>query len=256
MWRKTKTIALFAALEAVRGRLVVLLLVTLVAGFLFAELAGAAAVTESTSIKIAFLAAFLRATAVFLTSLFVVTSIARELADKGADLVLSLALPRYVYYCGKGLGYALVALVTAAVFGVVMAFYAPANQALLWTASLFCELMIIAALSLLCMFTFAQVTSALSAVAAFYLLARVIDAIQLMSHGPLVDPNAWSQKLIAAMVDGVAYLLPELYRYTSSDWLVYHTGNFVALMPILAQTVIYLTVLGAAGLFDLYRKNF
>ncbi|MGQ0657840.1 MAG: hypothetical protein ACT4NU_07065 [Chromatiales bacterium] len=256
MWHKAGTIAIFTALEAVRGRLLVLLAVTVVIAFLLAEVAAAAAVTESGAIRIAFLAAFLRAAGVFLIGLFVASSVARELADKGADLVLSLALPRHVYYCGKVMGYGLVALIGAMAFGAVVAFYAPPAQAMLWALSLYCEMLIIAALSLLCMFTFSQVTAALSAVAAFYVLGRVIDAIQLMGHGPLIDPNAWSQKIIAAMVDGLAYLLPELYRYTPSEWLVYGTGNPAALAPILGQTIIYLALLIGAGLFDLYRKNF
>lgn len=256
MWRKIGTIARYTVLEAVRGRLLALLGIVVLGAWLLGKLAGAAAVTESAAITTAFLAACLRGAGVFLIALFVASSVARELADKGADLVLSLAVPRYVYYSGKILGYALVASIGAAVFGAVMAFHAPPAQAALWAASLYCEMLIIVALGLLCMFTFSQVTAALSAVAAFYILARVIDAIQLMGHGPLVDPDAWSQKIMVAAVDGLAYLLPELYRYTPSQWLVYEEGSATALAPILAQTAIYVTVLIGAGLFDLYRKNF
>jgi hypothetical protein len=256
MWHKTKTIALFTALEAARGRLLLLLAVTALAGFLIAAIAGAAAVTESTAIRAAFLAAFLRTAAVFITSLFVVSSVAREQADKGSELVLSLALPRYVYYFGKAAGYALVALVTALLFGALLALHAPPLQAVWWTLSLYCELVLVMAASLLCMFTFAQVTSALSAVAAFYLLARLIGAIQLIGHGPLIDPNDRAMTLIVSAVDGIAYFLPDLYRFTLTDWLLYDTGTAASLAPILLQTVIYLALLAGAGLFDLYRKNF
>lgn len=256
MWQKTKTIAMFTALEAVRSRLLLLLAVTALVAFLMAELAGAAAVAESTAIRIAFLAGFLRLAAVFLTALFVTSSVAREQADKGSDLVLSLALPRRTYYFGKVFGYALVVLVEVILFALLVSLYAPVTQAALWALSLYCELLIVTALSLLCMFTFAQTTAALSAVAAFYLLARVIDAMQLMGRGPLVNPDDWSAEFIARAVDGLAYLLPDLYRFTSTEWLVYHTGTLSALAPILVQTVIYLTVLAGAGLFDLYRRNF
>lgn len=256
MWRKTRTIALFTALEAFRGRLLILLGAVAVGAFVLAETAGAAAVTESNAIRIAFLAAVLRTAAVFVTGLFVVSSIAREQADKGSELVLSLALPRYVYYLGKAGGYALVALAIALLFAALAFLYVPGMQTLLWGISLYCELLLVSVLSLLCMFTFSQVTAALSAVAAFYVLARIIGAMQLMGHGPLIDPTRLSNAVITTAVDALAYVLPDLYRFTPTDWLVYHTGSLAAIGPILLQTGIYVALLSGAGLFDLYRRNF
>jgi hypothetical protein len=46
-----------------------------------------------------------------------------------------------------------------------------------------------------------------------------------------------------------------LDRFTPSEWLIYHGATVVDLLPILAQTVIYLVLLIGAALFDLYRKN-
>ena len=57
------------------------------------------------------------------------------------------------------------------------------------------------------------------------------------------------------MVDALAYVLPDLYRFTPSHWLVYHDGSLAAMVPILIQTAVYLGLLAAASLFDLYRKN-
>ena len=48
---------------------------------------------------------------------------------------------------------------------------------------------------------------------------------------------------------------PATLRFTSSDWLVYHTGSWQQMAPIAAQSVIYLLLLAGAALFDLYRKN-
>ena len=41
----------------------------------------------------------------------------------------------------------------------------------------------------------------------------------------------------------------------SSDWLVYHDGGAADLLAIAAQTAIYVALMAAAGLFDLYRKR-
>jgi ABC-type transport system involved in multi-copper enzyme maturation permease subunit len=201
------------------------------------------------------LAAMLRFFSVFTIALFVITSMVREFDDKGLELVLSLPIPRYHYLIGKLLGFSALALMTAVLCGLVLLVHAPPGQVALWVFSLSCELLIITALSLLCLFTFNQVTLALSAVMAFYLLSRSIAAMQLMAHNPIVRSDTWSQEIIEHFIDGVAFLLPDFARFTSSEWLVYHTGGWQDVAPIAGQSLIYLMLLGGAALFDLYRKN-
>jgi hypothetical protein len=165
-------------------------------------------------------------------------------------------MPRYAYYLGKLAGFAAVAVVVVALYAALVALHSPPLQASLWAVSLLCELLIIVTLTLLCTFTFAQVPVILSAVAAFYLLSRTMEAIRLMSRGPLVDATEPSSRLIAGVVDAIAYVLPNLNRFTPTDWLVYHTGTVGDLAGIAVQTAIYIALLLAAGLFDLYRRNF
>lgn len=50
-------------------------------------------------------------------------------------------------------------------------------------------------------------------------------------------------------------MLPRLDDFTRTDWLVYHSGGWAALGPLAAQTLIYLALLTAAALFDLYSRN-
>ncbi len=248
------TIASFTVLEAVRSRLLWLILAVLFGALGLAEFIGSVAITEGLQIKSGLLGAFLRLFAVFVVSLLVTTSMVRELNDKGLELVLSLPIPRAVYYFGKLLGFSIVALVTAVLIGGVLLLYVPAWQLVFWTASLMCELLIIASLSLLCLFSFHQVTLALSAVAGFYLLSRTIHSIQLIGQSALLG-TSMPQQVMSSLVDAIAFLLPELYRFTPSQWLIYHTAHWSELAPILGQTAIYLMLLMGAGLFDLYRKN-
>ncbi len=255
MARQVLSIASFTVLEALRNRLLWLVLAIVLGALGLAQFAGALAVTETAQIQSALLGAFLRLAAVFVVTLFVITSLVRESNDKVLELLLSLPLPRAAYYLGKLAGFSLFALVVALAFGVVLLVYVQPGQVLIWTISLAAELLIMAALSLLCLFTFNQVIVALSVVSAFYLLARSIGAIQLMEHGSLVDPNSVYQRTVNAIIDAIAYLLPDLYRFTSSDWLVYHTGTWHSLGPVLLQTAVYLPLLAGAALFDLYRKN-
>ncbi|NDE74331.1 MAG: ABC transporter permease, partial [Betaproteobacteria bacterium] len=68
-------------------------------------------------------------------------------------------------------------------------------------------------------------------------------------------PDGPSQQVINAVMQGVGYVLPRLDDFTRTDWLVYHSGSWATLGPLAAQTLIYLALLTAAALFDLYRRN-
>ncbi len=250
------TIARFTLLEAFRNRLFLLTLFALFMVFGIAEFIGALAITESIQARVALLAALLRLFAVVVASLFVISSGVRELDEKTIDLLLSLPVSRASYYFGKLLGFTGVILVLALACGMATAIYAPLSQAGLWAVSLCCELLIVVAFSLLSLFTFRQVTIAVSVVMGFYILSRSMTAILLVGSGPFADPESLSQRLMNAMLEGIAYLLPTLDRFASSEWLVYITGQWQELLYILGQTVVYLVLLTGAGLFDLYRKSF
>lgn len=248
-------IAAYTFLEAMRNRLLWLVVVLVVACFALAAFVGSVAITETRQFQSGFAGASLRIGAVFMLALFVITSMVREFADKGFELVLSLPVRRATYLLGKLGGFALLALVMSILCALPLLLLAPASQVLLWGVSLTCELWLVTALSLLCLLTFSHVTLALSAVAAFYVAARSIAAVQLIAHGTLAVQDETGRAASRALVDGLAYLLPELHRFTSSEWLIYHDAGVGDLLPVLGQTAVYLLLLVCAALFDLYRKN-
>ncbi len=255
---KTETvgaIAYYTLLEALRNRLLWLVLGVLLLGFGLAEFLGDVAITETREFQSGFMGALLRAFAVFMLSLFVITSIVREFNDKGLELVLSFPIPRSSYFLGKLFGFSGLALILAAASGLCLMAYAPPFQAVLWALSLAMELLIVTAVSLLCLLTFTHVTVALSAVMAFYLLSRSMTAIQLMGHFPVITSESLAQDVIVAFLDALAFLLPELDRFTSSEWLIYHTAGWPDLLPVVGQTIIYVGLISGAAMFDLYRKS-
>ena len=248
-------IAAYTFLEAVRNRLLWLVVALVLAALALAAFVGSVAITETRQFQSGFAGASLRLGAVFMLALFVITSMLREFSDKGFELVLSLPVRRATYLLGKFAGFALLALLMSVLCALPLLLLAPAEQVLLWGVSLACELLLVTALSLLCLLTFSHVTLALSAVAAFYVAARSIAAVQLIAHGTLAMQDATARTLTRALVDGLAFMLPELHRFTSSEWLVYHAAGPVDLLPVLGQTAVYLVLLVSAALFDLYRKN-
>ena len=248
------TIARHTVLEALRNRLLWLLLLAAAGAMALAGFLDALALTESRQLQAALLAALLRLAAVFLMAALVVSSMLREIADKGLDMLLALPMPCAVYLLGKLAGFAALAVLPAALFGALMLWLAAPAQALLWSLSLLCELWIMAAFCLLCTLTLNQPLPALAAACTFYLLARLMAVLQLLGHGP-ASRHAPGQRLLSAGLDGIALLLPQLDRFTRTEWLLYSTGTFAELGGLALQTLVFISLLTAAALFDLYRKN-
>ena len=196
----------------------------------------------------------MRVFAVVTVALFVITSMVREYNDKGFELILSQALPRYTYYFGKSMGFNCLAAVITVSTGALLLIYSDFASVLAWSLSLMCELFIVVAASILCLFTFNNITLAFLTVMGFYVLSRCMYAIQLISTAPLLETGSLSQDVINFIIDAIAFLLPELHNFTRSEWLIY--GNELReLFPVLAQTLVYLLLLTGSGLFDLYRRD-
>ena len=256
MLRPILPIARYTLLEALRNRLLWLSLILVAAGLVFTQFLQQVAITESNQIQAALLAALLRVGAVFMLAAFVVTSMVREFNDKVMELVLSRPLRRSSYFLGKFAGYAAVALALAMIFSLPLALFAPAVRVALWSFSLACELLLVAAFALFCVLTLTQVMSALAAVAGFYLLSRSISALQIMAANPLSEGISLGQQTVNFIMNTIAFLLPGLDRMTQTSWLIYHPPTSAEFMQLSAQTVVYVLLLCGAALFDLQRKNF
>jgi Cu-processing system permease protein len=253
--RQIFTLAALVATEALRTRFFAVIVVLLLIGFGLSLFVEQVTLIETIAYQSSLLAAFLRLSAVYALSLFVIASMVHEFHDHSIYLWLSLPMQRSHYFLGKFSGFAIVAFLTAILFGAALLGDVPYQQVGLWTLSLFCELLIITALSLLCVLTFPQTVQAFSVVLGFYILARSISTMQLMAQGPLSASPSYVDQLIHILIKILAMLLPDLERFTQSEWLVYHTGYLDNLLEIIVQTLIYVMLLIGMSLFDLYRKN-
>ena len=247
-------IARITALEAARGRFAWLVAGFASAGCALALFAGEIAITETQGFRSGLLGTWLRWWAVFTVSAFAVASAVGDVHDKGLELMLSMPVPRGVYCAGKLAGFAAVGLFSATACALALAWFAPLPQTALWAASLALELLIVAAMSLLCVFTFTRIAWAMSTVLGFYVLSRSMAALQLIAHAPAAEPGLVAWPFIRALVDALAYLLPDIDRFTESEWLIHGAGTLADLGFAAAQAAVYTALLGAAALFDLYRR--
>lgn len=256
MFSQILTISRFTIIESLRNRLLLLSFLVIGISFALVEFIGDLAITEHRITQVAILAAFLRMSAVVMLTLFVVSSTVRELHDKTLEMILAMPIHRGSYYLGKLIGYFYIAALVAVFFAALLMLYADAEQVCIWMISLFFELVLVVALSLVMLFTFNQVPSALTAVFIFYGASRIVTSIFLMAKYPIIAHTSMGQQFMDAFIELLTWLLPDLHRFTQTEWLAYNTGDWATLLPLLGQTVIYLVFLSFIALFDFYRKNF
>ena len=253
--RQIATIARFTLLEALRTRLAWLYVIVLALILLTSYFIQQLAITESARLQVGFAAAAARLATVFVLSLHILSSMVREFNDKGLELTLSFDLRRSHYILGRLCGYTLIAALFALLATLPQLLLAPPQAALQWGLSLAFELAIVTALSLFCIVTFTQLMPAASFVFGFYLLARALTAIRLISDTPLVGGDTLSHRAISLLLDALALLLPALDRFAQSAWLADGTGSWPALGASAAQAALYVVLLSAAAMFDFYRRN-
>jgi ABC-type transport system involved in multi-copper enzyme maturation permease subunit len=246
----------FSMLEALRTRLplltAIIVLTLLGASFFIREIA----IAESTRFQTAFYASTVRYATVFVVALYVIASISREFQDKGLELVLALDLARGEYIVGKLLAILAIAGVLSVAAGLPLFVLTGAEAAAQWTVSLVFELSIVVAMSLFCVMTFNQIMPAASVVIAFYLLARAIIAIRLISANPIVGGDALSHRFMTSLVESISLVVPGLELWTRTTWLVDEPAAWSTVGAIVAHAALFVVVLAGAAVFDFYRKNF
>lgn len=247
-------VARLTTLEGLRLRLPWLVGLVGLAGFLLSRFLAEVSIIEASQISASVLAALLRIAAVFITANFVITSMAREAGDKVTDLLLSQPVARWAYFCGKLAGYLCVAFCTGLALSLPLWLLQTQGMPA-WTLSLLAELAVVTALSLLCTLTFSQPVAAISAVAAFYVLSRSIQALQYIAAASLAQQPSLAEQIMAGALNAIALVLPALDRMTLSSWLI-TPPPLMSLLTLGAEALVYLMLLSAASLFDLYRKNY
>lgn len=240
-------------LEARRSALPWLAAAAVAAAVVAAAFLSSVALTEGRELRIAVVAALLRACAVFLIAAQVAASVQREIDDKGLEQMLSLPLSRTVHYLGRLAGFAVCGVVLAAIFALPLALWTPPGWLALWALSLAAECTLVAAAALFFSMSLGQLVGAISATLGLYLLARAMAAIQAIAAGPLADDSLAGQ-LARRVVDALAFLLPRLDTVTKTEWLLYGVPSGGAYAWAVGGLAVYAMLLSAAGLFDFYRR--
>lgn len=249
-------ISRYTLLEARRARLPLLFAVALSAVLALSFFASELAVIESSRIQTTIFGAGIRLTAVFIIAVHVIASVAREFDDKGLDMLLALDLPRAHYILGKLGGFLAAGAVMSLAACMPLLLMGPAMAALQWGLVLGLELAVVIAFALFCVVAFGQFMPSAAVVLAFYLLARSITAMRLMSANPLTGADTLSHEVSRWLIEGLALLLPALDRWPQTAWLTDEPAAWHGVFALLLEALLYVTLLAGAAMVDFHRRNF
>ena len=256
MKNRIATIARYTLLEAARARLLlftVMVVLVLVAASLFIR---GIAITESTRFQIGFYAACARYATVIVAALYLIASVSREFQDKGLDVALALDLPRSHYILGKLVAFLFLGTALAVAASVPLAVVDGWERATLWGTSLAFELALVVSLALFCVITLNHVMPAFVFVLAFYVLARTLTVIRLISANPIADATAPAHRFMRGLVESLALVVPPVDAWTRTTWLVDERAPWSVLIAIAESSVLFVVIVTAAAIFDIQRRNF
>lgn len=249
-------ISRYTLLEARRTHLLLLFALVLGTVLALAFFVSELAVTESLRMQTTFYAAGARLAAVFIVAAHVIGSVSREFDDKGLDTLLALDLPRSHYILGKLGGFLAIGVVTSAIACLPLWWMAPAGAVLQWGAALVLELAVVIAFSLFCVIACGRFIPAASVVLAFYVLARSLGAIRLMSAHPLSGAESLSHEIGRWMIEGLALVTPALDQWPRTAWLIDAPASWGVISMLLAEAALYVVLLAGAAMVDFHRRNF
>jgi ABC-type transport system involved in multi-copper enzyme maturation permease subunit len=246
----------YTLLEARRARLLLLFAAALGAVSSLAFFVSELAVIESLRMQATFYAAGARLAAVFIVAVHVIGSVTREFDDKGLDALLALDLPRSHYILGKLGGFLMMGVVVGAIACLPLLWMAPVAGTAQWGLALALELSVVIAFALFCVITFGQFMPSAALVLAFYVLARSLTAIRLMSANPVSGADTLSHEIGRWMIEGLALITPALDRWPQITWLIDAPASWHAVLMLLLEAALYVALLAGAAMVDFHRRNF
>lgn len=252
--RPTLVLARYSLLEAARSGLPWMLLASLAGCLGLALFISEIAITEVAAVRTGISAGFMRVTCVLLLATHAITATVRDYDDRVVELSLAFPLSRGTYYLGRLLGFVVLGGVLALAMGLPLLTVAPPARVAAWTVSLALECGLVASAALFFSLSLARTVPALGATVGFYVLARAMPAIRSMAESPLSGDGA-AIAFSRHVVDAVALVLPRLGSVGTSEWLLYGPPHANELAQSLAGLLLYAGLLGAAGMFDFYRRN-
>ena len=252
-----KSILKYILRDGLTDRLYLGLFITLNVSFSISIFLGSTALNEQQQMSAAYIAGSSRAILVIGMILFVCLSTSRAFENKEVEFILSKAISRESFILGYLSGFFLAALIIFLPLVSTILIVTNANKLglLIWSLSLFSELLITISFSLLASLILKNSFSAIMASFSFYIISRLMGMFVMAIELPQ-DFEQTKNHFLAATLKILSAIFPRLDLFTQSSWLNYGISDFSNLKIIFLQSLIYIPLMIFMSFHDFKKKQF
>lgn len=241
---------------ALRDRLILVCVLSLVVGASLSLFLGSAALTEKAQFVQVFAASGLRLAGLLCLVLFVISYIRRSFETRDIDYLLSRPLGRVTFMISHAVAFSVLALcvataVSLAVIGAVPRTFGEGQ--VLWGVSLGIEYIVIANTAFFFSMVLPGVPSGAMAVTGLYVLARLIG--QLLGIAAAY-PDMPGAAFFSGIMNLISIFIPRLDLMAQSAWLVYGVDKTIGFGFVFGQGAVFTILVVLAASVDLIRRKF
>lgn len=255
-----KSILKYILLSGTRDKLYLGLFISLIITFSLSIFLGSTAMTEQQQMTTAYISGLSRGVLVIGTILFVCLSITRAFENKEVEFIISKAISREQFILSYLLGFFVAILMILIPLVVAIFFVTKADKfgLLIWSLSLFSELMIMISFSLLASLILRNSFSSIMASLGFYILSRLMGVFVLAINLPedFTKELTFSTHSFSIVLKFLSAVFPRLDLFGQSEWLNYGVSNFDNLQIIFIQSLIYIPLMIFMSFHDFKKKQF
>lgn len=241
---------------AVRDRLVVSMFILLALAVSLSIFFGAAAVNEKDQFVAVFAAGSIRIMSVLGLCLFVVFFIRRSFESRDIEYMLTRPIGRIPFLLSYAVGFSIMGTIAGIVSGAALYALSPhlfSDGHVLWTLSIIMENIIMVNAALFFAMVISSAPTASFCVLGFYVLSRMMSQILgIIDSGKHITQFEGLE--IAMQL--VSFLMPRLDLLGQTSWLIYGIGGGVSYGFVIAQGVVYSSLILLAALIDLVLRKF
>ncbi len=247
----------YILLNGLRDRLYIGLFITLIAAFSLSIFLGSTALVEQQQMTAAFIAGSSRAILAIGLILFVCLNIHRSFENKEVEFIISKAISREKFVLSYLAGFFLSAVLIfiPLILAILLVTKASKLGLLIWSLTLFSEILILISFSLLASLILKNPFSAIMASFGFYIISRLMGVFVMAIELPQ-DFAAAKNHVMATTLKFLSVLFPRLDLFAQSSWLNYEINDFSNLKIVLWQSLIYIPLMIFMAFHDFKKKQF
>jgi ABC-type transport system involved in multi-copper enzyme maturation permease subunit len=252
-----KSILKYTLLIGLRDRLYIGLFISLIITFALAIFLGQTALNEEMQMTCAYIAGSSRIILSVGLILFVCLNLGRAFENREIEFIISKPISREKFVIAYLLSFLLVSLLIVIPLNFAIMLLTQANKIglLVWSLTIFLELVIVISFSLLASLILKSPLSAILSSFGFYIICRLMGVFVMAIKIP-ESLAAFKSNILSMILKFLSVLFPRLDLFAQSKWLNYGIDNFDFLKIILIQSSIYIPLLIFMAFHDFKKKQF